>query len=295
MSINIGDKPEFNVVNVGDEITTDQLAAIQNSVGASGVNPFVTASSISVPNASTTVPGIVELATTAEAVAGTATNLAMTPDLVRSVRFINNTSEVDLTPLAWLTAFATWTGTRNRLNFPILGTTAAGSGLYRMDNEHSFLGANTTNVDFSKRIVLAGRFRLSQTSPTSNNIFRFTIGKSTSTTGDLNDRGVGVRLLYGSPLQLHVHNGTTLTNVTSTFTPSLDPMQTFSVRVESDGSGNVNLFANNVLVATTSLGPASASTGGGKNNVIFELESATTNTNAPSAYMGVCKVNYGTV
>ena len=42
MSINIGDKPEFNVVNVGDELTTDQLAALQNAQGASATNPCLT-------------------------------------------------------------------------------------------------------------------------------------------------------------------------------------------------------------------------------------------------------------
>ena len=42
MSINIGDKPEMNVVNVGDEITTDQLAALQNAQGASATNPCLT-------------------------------------------------------------------------------------------------------------------------------------------------------------------------------------------------------------------------------------------------------------
>lgn len=42
MSINIGDKPEFQVVNVGDELTSDQLAALQNAQGASATNPCLT-------------------------------------------------------------------------------------------------------------------------------------------------------------------------------------------------------------------------------------------------------------
>lgn len=42
MSINIGDKPEMNVVNVGDEISTDQLAAITNAAAPTAANPFAT-------------------------------------------------------------------------------------------------------------------------------------------------------------------------------------------------------------------------------------------------------------
>lgn len=42
MSINIGDKPEFQVVNVGEELTSDQLAALQNAQGASATNPCLT-------------------------------------------------------------------------------------------------------------------------------------------------------------------------------------------------------------------------------------------------------------
>jgi hypothetical protein len=47
MTINITDKPEMNVVNVGDEITTDQLGAIQgNTNNPSSANPFATMADI---------------------------------------------------------------------------------------------------------------------------------------------------------------------------------------------------------------------------------------------------------
>lgn len=42
MSINITDKPEVNVVNVGDEISQTNLDAINAASGASTANPFVT-------------------------------------------------------------------------------------------------------------------------------------------------------------------------------------------------------------------------------------------------------------
>ena len=46
MSISIGDKPEQNVVNVGDEISSDQLAAITGASDPTASNPFVTTSTI---------------------------------------------------------------------------------------------------------------------------------------------------------------------------------------------------------------------------------------------------------
>jgi hypothetical protein len=46
MSINITQKPEQNVINVGDEITTDQLAAIQNAQSPSAANPLATVGQI---------------------------------------------------------------------------------------------------------------------------------------------------------------------------------------------------------------------------------------------------------
>jgi len=42
MSINITDKPEMNVVNVGDVLTQDQVNAINGNVIATAGNPFVT-------------------------------------------------------------------------------------------------------------------------------------------------------------------------------------------------------------------------------------------------------------
>jgi hypothetical protein len=42
MSINITDKPEINVVNVGDEISSAELAAITNAADPTSENPFAT-------------------------------------------------------------------------------------------------------------------------------------------------------------------------------------------------------------------------------------------------------------
>ena len=46
MSITIGDKPEMNVVNVGDEISTNQLAAITGASNPSASNVLITNSAL---------------------------------------------------------------------------------------------------------------------------------------------------------------------------------------------------------------------------------------------------------
>lgn len=249
------------------------------------------------PAASTSTAGKVQLATSSDAIAGTSTTLAVTPAAAKATRFILLNNEVDLTPFTWLSTFSTWTGTRNRLNFPINsgGSTSAGSGLWRIENEFTSI-STSTSIDFSKRASIAGRFRLSQNGATTNNIFRFTIGKSGTAVGDLSNRGFGVRCLYGNAMELQVHDGTTLRNVTSSFTPTIATSGTaFDVRVESDGAGNVTLFVNGSSVATSANGPTDQGAGNGRNLAQFELESASSNTNAPLATMAVCKVNYGTI
>lgn len=47
MSINIGDKPEMNVVNVGDELTQSQIDAINAGASPSTANPFMTSTAVS--------------------------------------------------------------------------------------------------------------------------------------------------------------------------------------------------------------------------------------------------------
>ena len=233
----------------------------------------------------------VAYATDAQVIAGTSASTVIAPSSAKSLRYTNNGSEIDLTPYAWLSSFTTWAGTRNRLNFPINGTTAIGQGMWTIENQYANIGG-TQGIDWTKRISLVGRFSLSQTSPTSNNIFRYTLGKLGNTSfGDLTTRGIGVRCLFGSALEIQCHNGTTLTNFTTSFTPTFNNTL-FEVRVESDGSGNCTCFVNGTQVGTTTGAPTTASSST-LYNTNFELVSATTNTNAPTAGGSAFKVNYG--
>ena len=61
-------------------------------------------------------------------------------------------------------------------------------------------------------------------------------------------------------LELQVANGTTVTNVSSSFTPTVQ--QVFDWEIYSDGAGNVTLYVNDSQVATTTAGPTGTATSG---------------------------------
>jgi hypothetical protein len=74
--------------------------------------------------------------------------------------------------------------------------------------------------------------------------------------GDLTRRGFGWKMIGGAGsrfLLLQVHNGTTLTSVTSSYAVTANI--SFDWDIESDGSGNVTLYVNGTSVATSSAGP----------------------------------------
>ena len=68
---------------------------------------------------------------------------------------------------------------------------------------------------------------------------------------------------------LQVSDGTTVTSVTSSFTPTLRQM--FDWKIYSDGTGNVTLYVNGSSVATTSAGPSGSTNAG----LYFESVDAT--------------------
>jgi hypothetical protein len=74
--------------------------------------------------------------------------------------------------------------------------------------------------------------------------------------GDLTRRGMGWKVTGGTGsrfLNLQVHNGTTLTNVASSF--AVTGSVAFDWDIISDGAGNVTLYVNGSSVATSSAGP----------------------------------------
>jgi hypothetical protein len=131
-------------------------------------------------------------------------------------------------------------------------------------------GANLTSRDWSKKVWMAGRcmighFSLTTYNGSANTFARISLGGYTAIgAGDMSsaNRGIGWKLQGGgsSALELQVSNGSTVTTVTSSFTPTLK--QVFDWEIYSDGAGNVTLYVNDSQVATTTDGPTGTQTSG---------------------------------
>jgi hypothetical protein len=133
-------------------------------------------------------------------------------------------------------------------------TSVVGYGLGYILNNNSGRGiASSIGADFSKRTTVGGRFIKTTTTADANSVFRFTFGKVSAVgAGDLASRGIGFRQVANAALELHVHNGTTLYNVSSTFTPTAN--QSFDVVIVSDG-GTATMYVNGSSVATSANAP----------------------------------------
>jgi len=111
-------------------------------------------------------------------------------------------------------------------------------------------------LNFSKPTYLSGR---SNTYDITDAVLTmaFYYGKAEADgVGDLTRRGIGWKVTGGSGsrfLTLQVHNGTTLTSVTSSY--AVVGGTAFDWDIISDGAGNVTLYVNGASVATSSAGP----------------------------------------
>jgi hypothetical protein len=241
-----------------------------NNTTALATTAFVTASN---PDASTTVKGHVELATDAEAQNGSSTTLAMTPSTVAYAK-----SSPSYFRLSALSAAGATSGTGSAASLLVGGfnsrspTTAIGYGIlsFTLAFHSRGSGANAaTPLPWNKRFVAQFRFHPRTLGTDANTVNRVLFGKASgSTTGELTLRGVGVRQIANGALELVVHNGTTFTAVTSSYTPA--NLSSTDLRIVSDGAGNVTLFNNDTQIATTSAGPSAA---GPNQNAFLTVES----------------------
>jgi hypothetical protein len=152
-----------------------------------------------------------------------------------------------------------------------LGSLAAGRATYSYGtmSESGMLTskANKNQIDFSKKIWVSGSCAPGITAGgtnyygDANTVARASFGGySTFATGDMTQKGIGWRKTGGtaSVVQLSVHNGTTLTNVSTTTAVAANAV--IDWMIYSDGTGNVTLYINGVSAATTSAGPTGTST-----------------------------------
>jgi hypothetical protein len=256
-----------------------------NNTTALATTAFVTASN---PDASTTVKGHVELATNAEVIAGTSTTLAVTP----------NGLEAEIVSPTVLRYFApAWTGGTSGTGaaaITVFGqqrvvapSSAVGFAVRSHVIAQNSRGVNPDNgaVNFSKRI--AWGFRVSRYAfgtTDVNSVCRVVLGK-TGGAGAPTVKSIGVYFDGTSVLKLMVHDGTTLRYVDTTFTPL--QLQGFDAVIISDGTGNVSLFVNGSLAATSANGPVGTGAGSPVHNI--EAENIAVLTGAP---MGAYYANH---
>lgn len=222
-----------------------------------------------VPAASTSTAGKVELATSDEAILGSSTTLVPSAFATKAAVMTSDWSPVYRSGFTATTsgsgASCTLGWTNTMYQMPSSGVASGHSyartyGLSQIDQLTNIWGDDANiYVNFAKRIWISGRSLINL--PTqANYLCRVSFGKAEATgVGDLSQRGIGWKYTCGSSqvVQLMVHNGTTLTTVNSSFTPS---SSAFSWDIVSEGNGNVTLYINGSSVATTSSGPSTRAT-----------------------------------
>jgi hypothetical protein len=162
-----------------------------------------------------------------------------------------------------------------------LGTAGACSGRLRVfgasqiDQSLSMMSkAQLYGINFSKPTWCSGR-AWSENNITDPNVtagWYFGKGENNGA-GDMTRRGFGWEIIGNATtryLTLAVHNGTTLTKVTSSYV--VTGLNVFDWDIVSDGAGNVTLYADGAAVATTNMGPTGDVNYSGTRPVIWQEE-----------------------
>jgi hypothetical protein len=174
-----------------------------------------------------------------------------------------------------------------------MGTAGAASGSFRTFGTSQIDQAwicvskgYRSYIDFSRVTWCSGRFYTDDTWTDPQVSAGFYFGKANnSANGNLARKGFGWRIngnaTAGSRTALlQVHNGTTLTDVATSF--ALVAQQYFDWDVVSLGNGTVTLYINGTQVATTTAGPTGDTSYSGTTPVIWNEEFVSTGTT--SAY-----------
>jgi hypothetical protein len=246
-------------------------------------------------------------ATSSQAIDASSTTVATSPNTVREMMmfpgYINAYGGGNVaTSGAGATASYTFGSQRwHALCSP--NSTIAGYAFYVFDYTTNSIGiagmsrgVTAYGRNWSKNVWVSGRTVLGQFAEAAsgyngnaNCTARIMLGgrNSTGTGGMVSAKnGIGWRVAGGGSvaLVLTVSNGTTLTEVTSSFTPVLQ--QVFDWKIYSDGTGNVTLYINDSQVATTTGGPTTTLE---TNNYYCEISEQTASSTGPLGFS-----NFGT-
>ena len=218
--------------------------------------------------ATTSLAGVITLATSAQSQTGLSTSLAVTPSALAS-----RLMDPCFIPMSAAVMRSFTSGTGYALDSSKLATTTftstAGVGYSIASIGYPGLegigqpGVDRLIINFSKRIEISGAATLwTGYAGDANSTGRLMLGgKVTVTGGAPSSRAIGLSVAgAGANVFLNVHNGTSLATVDTGFAPSLNTP--FSFRIISDGAGNVSLSINGGTAVTSSAGPTGNSASG---------------------------------
>ena len=237
---------------------------------------------LSTASASANFIGTSAYATTAQAQAGTSTTTVVSPATLLDAKFFAGYKPLSMV-YTWTSAVSgagASTTVSGQVKIVFGPTSATGSAIAYIFNYNSSRGQQfASGADFTKRTTIGGRFIKTTTTADASTVFRFLLGKSvpSPSAGDLAVRGIGFRQVANGALELQVHNGTTLYNITSSFTPTAN--QSYDVVIVAD-AGTATMFVNGSSVATSANAPTALL---GTNYGILEVETQNTATLTGSA------------
>jgi hypothetical protein len=172
-----------------------------------------------------------------------------------------------------------------------MGTAGAASGSFRVFGgsqiDQAWICVSKgyrSYIDFSRVTWCSGRFYTEDTWTDPQLTAAFYFGKAiNSADGDLARAGFGWKLSGNATASLRnpvlqVHNGTTLTNVTTSF--AIVAQQYFDWDIVSLGNGTVTLYINGTQYATTTGGPTADTSYSGTTPIIWNEELKSTGTTA---------------
>ena len=246
----------------------------------SGMSAYLSTSA-----ASTTYIAQSSYATSSQAITGSSTTTVINPSTLLNARLYGGSKYMNT--IVWTSATSNGSALAQNSNGRMVYApdTLAGYGIYSAVIANNSIGTLfNSGFDFSKRVILAGRFCRNAASPNSNSIFRYSIGKGSATDStDLSAKGIMIKQAGTGALQLLVHNGTSLTTTTSSFTPN--NLEVYDAVAISDGSGNATLYVNGSQVATST---GAATSIGLTNNNYLMFEAVNTSTIPSGSKMVYC-------
>jgi hypothetical protein len=259
-------------------------SAVANYQSISGMSAYLSTSA-----ASANFIGTSAYATTAQAQAGTSTTTVVSPSTLLDAKYFSGGKFINV--IAWSTAvsgvgaLASAQGMNARVCTAPTSLSGYAQNLGAIQNTARGSVYNA-GIDWSKRVIFGGRFGRNTVTPDSSSAFRFGIGRfSSQAPSDIvsTDKQVGIKVSGSGAIVLYAANGSALSTVTSSFTPSNG--SAYDVVIISDGAGNVVLYVNGSSVATSTGGPTS-SQGNNYNSITFEVQNSTTLTNGAMVVVG---------